>query len=80
MTAKYFDKIINLGISDTNIYKGYAFALFKLGNYDLAIKYFKLAIALDPYNSDNFYNVGNALYCKAYDSNNKEDFLKASEY
>ncbi|MCA6071269.1 MAG: hypothetical protein LE168_02600 [Endomicrobium sp.] len=38
-----------------------AAALFKLRNYDLAIKYFKLVTALDSYDSDNFYNLGNAL-------------------
>ncbi|MDR3256899.1 MAG: tetratricopeptide repeat protein [Endomicrobium sp.] len=80
MAAKYFDKAICLGASSIELYRDYGTSLLNLGNYDLAIKYFKLVINLEPNDFENYYCIGNVLYHKAYVSNSKEKFLQAVQY
>jgi tetratricopeptide (TPR) repeat protein len=80
MAAKYFDKIIDSGVLEVDVYKNYGTALLKLGNYDKSLKYFKLALNLDPYDYDNYYCIGNVLYHKANKFKEKAIFLQAVEY
>jgi tetratricopeptide (TPR) repeat protein len=80
MAARYFSKAVNLNASSAELYKNYGISLLRLGNYDLAIKYFKLAASFDPGDSDNYYHIGNALYCEASIFENREKFLQAICY
>jgi tetratricopeptide (TPR) repeat protein len=56
-----------------------ALLFLNLGDYDLALKYFKLAVSLDPGDSDNYYRVGvgNALYREASAFGSREKSLQA---
>lgn len=51
-----------------------------MGNYDLALKHFKLAVSLDLGDSDNYYRIGNALYREASAFGSREKFLQAVRY
>jgi tetratricopeptide (TPR) repeat protein len=78
--ARYFAKAMELNISDPQIYKKYGNSLLKLGNYTLAIEYFRLASSVDFYDADAYYFLGDALYRKALETNDKEAFIKSVEY
>ncbi|MCL2390176.1 MAG: tetratricopeptide repeat protein [Endomicrobia bacterium] len=80
MAAKYFDKAISLGAEGSEIFRNYAIALLKLGNYDSAIKNLKLSEEIDPYNAETYYSLGNAYYQKAYASNNSDQFIQGIKY
>ncbi|OEG69383.1 hypothetical protein ATZ36_09895 [Candidatus Endomicrobiellum trichonymphae] len=80
MAARYFSKAVDLNASSTELYRNYGTSLLRLGNYDLAVKYFKLALILDPGDSDNYYYVGNALYREASAFESREKFLQAVRY
>jgi tetratricopeptide (TPR) repeat protein len=62
------------------LYRNYGISLLRLGDYDLAVKYFKLATSLDSRNSDSYYYIGDALYRGASSSENKEKLLQAARY
>jgi len=79
MAAKYFNKAVGLGAEGPEVFRNYGVALFKLGNYDLAIKNLKLSVEIDPYNSDTYYLLGNAYYQKAYSANSSDMFLQSVE-
>ncbi|MDR1417957.1 MAG: tetratricopeptide repeat protein [Endomicrobium sp.] len=78
--ARYFNKAIKLKTLDVEVYKDYAQSLLGLENYDLAIKYFKLTVELDPFDFENYYALGNVLYIKACNTNDKKIFLQACNY
>lgn len=80
MAARYFSKAIDLNASSTELYRNYGTSLLRLGNYDLAVKYLKLAASLDPGDADNYYYIGNALYRKASAFKSREKFLQAVRY
>jgi tetratricopeptide (TPR) repeat protein len=78
--VRYFNKAIKLKTLDLKVYKNYAQSLLSLENYDLAIKYFKLIVELDPFDFENYYALGNVLYIKACNTDNKTLFLQACKY
>ena len=78
--ARYFAKVIKLNVSKPDVYKKYGISLLKLGNYSLAAKYFRLVSSIDSYNEDSYYFLGDALYRKALETNDKDTFLQAAEY
>jgi tetratricopeptide (TPR) repeat protein len=80
MRAKYFTKVIKLNVSDPDVYKKYGISLLKLGNYSLSAKYFKLVSFIDSYDEDSYYFLGEALYRKALETDDKDTFLQAAEY
>jgi tetratricopeptide (TPR) repeat protein len=82
LAARCFEKAVNLRTLDLDVdgYRDYAQSLFNLENYDLAIKYFKLVTELDPFDFENFYTLGNALYIKANNTGDKNTFLQACKY
>lgn len=57
-----FSKVVDLNALGTELYRNYDTSLLRLGNYNLAVKYFKLAVGLDSDDSDNYYCIGVALY------------------
>jgi tetratricopeptide (TPR) repeat protein len=80
VAARYFSKVVDLNASSAELCRNYGISLFKLGNYDLALRYFKLAVSLDPGDSDNYYRIGNALYREASAFGSREKFLQAVRY
>jgi tetratricopeptide (TPR) repeat protein len=80
MAARYFSKAIGLNASSAELHRNYGISLLKLGDYDSAVKYFKLAISLNSVDSDNYYYVGDALYRGASASGDREKFLQAAYY
>jgi tetratricopeptide (TPR) repeat protein len=78
--ARYFAKAMKLNVSCPQVYKKYGNSLLKLGNYTLAIEYFKLAGSINFYDADVYYFLGDALYRKALERDDKESFIKAVEY
>jgi tetratricopeptide (TPR) repeat protein len=78
--ARYFAKVIKVNVSEPDVYKRYGISLLKLGNYSLAEKYFRLVSSIDSYNEDSYYFLGDALYRKALETNDKDTFLQAAEY
>jgi tetratricopeptide (TPR) repeat protein len=78
--ARYFAKAMKLNISNPQVYKRYGNSLLKLGNYTLAIEYFRLASSVDFYDANAYYFLGDALYRKALETDDKEAFIKAVEY
>ncbi len=55
MAARYFSKAVDLNAPSAELCRNYGISLLRLRNYDLALKYFNLAVSLDPGNSDNYY-------------------------
>ncbi|GMO51195.1 MAG: hypothetical protein Ta2C_00580 [Candidatus Endomicrobiellum trichonymphae] len=49
-----FSKVVDLNALGTELYRNYDTSLLRLGNYNLAVKYFKLAVGLDSDDSDNY--------------------------
>jgi tetratricopeptide (TPR) repeat protein len=78
--ARYFAKIVKFNTQDTKVFKKYGISLLKLGNYTLAAKYFGLVSFIDFYDEDAYYFLGDALYRKALETDDKAAFLQAVEY
>ena len=78
-SARYYKKLISMGVKDDQIYKKAATSLINIGDYNKAIFYLnKISQTTDK--SEIYYNLAYSYYTKSQLSNSKDELQQAISY
>lgn len=78
--AKYYNKAIELKADGADLYRKYGLSLSRLGNYDMAEKYLKISLEIDPESYDTYYALGSTLFQNASLLNDDDKFIQGAHY